>query len=196
MTNGDYRKRLAATLADVGVGTDPDTLDRIFTKLMRIRQTHIARVGATVPGGGGRPSEALLKVAAALHEWVPPPAEYHAWTVEQVMIHQFDPVKMEAIDWLKRATKEAIEQIETARPKVRTETPTTTLLRLLYHLYQDETGKSGLTDGGPAHRFVAGCARIVYHSANVPETGFRQRLQAERQGKSPKNKNPGSNLQK
>jgi hypothetical protein len=179
MTHEFDRQRLAAALSTVNVRTDVATLDRIYRKLMELRRDYIWRISRKMPGGGAEPSKELVRVNAALRKWLPPPspASHSQWfTTEHCLVHQFDEVKMAALIWLRDATTQVIERLESNNTeKTKNENPTTRLLRELYFIYREETGKSGIYNGGPAHRFVQECAAIVYSSVVVPK-GFQQRL--------------------
>jgi len=147
-----------ATLIEAGVTVDGIGEEQVkawYCRLHRIWQDHRARRGKMVAGGGGAPSKALLKVNSALREWLRPPGTSgQAFTVEQCLIHRFDPVKMEAMIWLKEATKETIERLDIQRKGVRGDSLTTSLLLELYYFYTEVTHKDGLSDGGPAYRFM------------------------------------------
>src|SRR5947209_8725969 len=101
-----------ATLIEAGVaidGTAGEQIDAWYTRFEKLWWDHRQRRGRKLPGGGAAPSKALLDVNAALLEWLRPPAEYgQRVTTEQAQIHQFDPVKMEAMWWLRDATTDAI----------------------------------------------------------------------------------------
>jgi hypothetical protein len=73
-----------------------------------------------------------------------------------------------------------IEQLEeeSRKPPGKGEDPLTAFCVALYVLYSEVTGKKGLTDDGPAYRFVRDCAAIVDPRIVVPARGFRQRIQA------------------
>jgi hypothetical protein len=174
------RTRLALALSAAGTRADPDTLDRVADKLHKLRWDYFHRRGRRVPGGGGRPSKELLEVNAALRKWLketPGARDGLSFNMEQCLIHQFDEVKMYAMIWLRDATTQAIERLESDRDRYRTEDPETTLQLELVYLYRDETGSQGITDGGPAHRFVIECAAIVCDTVVVPGVGFRQLMQ-------------------
>jgi hypothetical protein len=150
--------RLALALSAAGTRADPDTLDRVAAKLSKLRWDYFFHMGRRVPGGGWRPSKELLEVNAALRKWLKETRGARdglSFNVEQCLIHEYDEVKMYAMIWLRNATTQAIERLDSDRGRYRTEDPETTLQLELVYLYRDETGRQGITDGGPAHRFVS-----------------------------------------
>jgi hypothetical protein len=58
------------------------------------------------------------------------------------------------------------------------EHPKTTFLTDIYYLYIAVGGSGGLSDGGPAHCFLAKCTELVDPKMLIPKTGFRQLIQA------------------
>jgi hypothetical protein len=147
-----------ATLIEAGVaidGTAGEQIDAWDARFHKLWWDHRGRRGKKSPGGGAAPSKALLAVNAALFEWLGPPEEYsYQITTEQAQIHQFDPVKMEAMLWLRDATTDAIKRLKDQRKGVREETVNTRLFLELYWFYTDVTGAKKLSDTGPAFRFI------------------------------------------
>jgi hypothetical protein len=147
-----------ATLIEAGVAIDGiagEQIDAWEARFHKLWWDHRGRRGKKFPGGGAAPSKALLDVNAALLEWLGPPHEYmQPVTTEQGQIHQFDPVKMEAMWWLRDATTDAIKRLRGQRKGVREETVNTRLFLELYWFYIDVTGTKKLSDTGPAFRFI------------------------------------------
>ena len=188
------RMALAAALADAGAKTDEESLQRVHRELWRIRWNYIDRIAKKMPGGGGRPSKKLVKLNKALIQWLGAPYNEgyeQTFTVEHVLVHGFDDLKIAAMNWLRDRTTEVVGELESTRPQVRTENATTTLMYDLLSLHREETGVQSYSDGGPAHEFVKACAAIVYTGVVVPAEGFRQlmdEVEARRRKKSTTNR--------
>jgi hypothetical protein len=131
-----------------------------FDRFISVGLLHIA----------GEPSKELLKVNAALCEWLSPDPDMTTWPAEQVLIHEIDPTKIVAMLWLRRVTTELIEHLQKKRS--RGDSKKTKLLLQLYYLYIDVTGKKALHDGGAAHQFVKTFAAEIDQQVDVPEKGF------------------------
>ena len=59
------------------------------------------------------------------------------------------------------------------KPKGNPEKPLTAFFVSLIELYRLITGEEGISDGGPAWRFVRDCAALVDPNIVVPESGFQ-----------------------
>jgi hypothetical protein len=116
---------------------------------IQLRNFRAALAGRWPTDVGHGPSKELLNVNAALSEWLRSGPQ----SIEVSLITQYDHTKIETLLWLREATTELIERLQSQRKGSRTESVNTRLLRELYDLYVDITGKEGLWDTGPAHRF-------------------------------------------
>jgi hypothetical protein len=107
--------------------------------------------------GRAKPSRELQKLNKALLDW----SCSDAWKWEVFLICRFDNLKLSAIEWFSMAVGEAIDSLESGRKRTRQEDPKTGLFVDLYRGYTELSGKTGLSDEGPAIRFIAECAAIV-----------------------------------
>jgi hypothetical protein len=176
MTTVYDREWFKATLIEAGIaidGTAEEQIDAWHSRFRRLSWDHRGRRGKKLPGGGEAPSKALLDVNAALLKWLGPPEEYgQGFTTEQCQIHQFDPVKIEAMLWIRDATTEAITRLKAQRKGAREETVNTRLYLELYLFYNDITGEEKLSDTGPAFRFITTFSEKIDALAVFKKTRF------------------------
>ena len=114
------------------------------------------------------PSKKLRKLHEALSEWV----DDHSLEAFELSVWYGGK---DEITRLSQTVDRLIKHKESrTRPKGKQEAPLTTFFVSLYGLYIAVSGKVGLTDGGPAYRFVRDCAALV--GVHVPESGFAMRI--------------------
>jgi hypothetical protein len=139
------------------------------------------------------PSKELRELNAALGKWLRSPN----CSPEKMLLHfMFNergvPLKkpksktfVEPIaEQLFNASTELIDQLEATNKKTRFMSAATKLQLDLYYLYVEITGKDGLSDGGPAHRFVKTFAAEIDESVDVPEKGWADLIRKARNRKS------------
>ena len=92
------------------------------------------------------------------------------WDVTTVF-YAFDPEIPTIIRRLSDATEQAIEflKLEKGRRKVRGDDPETMLFIDMRDLYVGLSGKTGISDDGPLHRFATACARLIDQNIVLPQ---------------------------
>jgi hypothetical protein len=90
--------------------------------------------------------------------------------------HRHRGITVEGITKLAKHVDWAIAEqswIQSRKPKGNPEKPLTAFFVSLIELYRLITGEEGISDGGPAWRFVKDCAALADPNIVVPERGFQ-----------------------
>jgi len=167
---------IGANVANIAEEQTNVWLTRVLLVWIEYRAGQVAFERPVVAG----PSKELLEVNAALGKWLNSPTSLNEQLFLGRLIDQLVPEKpkSEILEWtnvaaeLFNATAELIDDLEAIKKKTRGESAETRLQLELYYLYVDVTGEDGLSDGGPAHRFVKTFAAEIDGSVDVPGKGF------------------------
>jgi hypothetical protein len=116
------------------------------------------------------PSEELRDLHKALLKW----NDNHSWREATEL--SLWPYGAGGITELAQAVDRFIKHHDRTTPRGNQQKPLTTFQARLHGLYIAVSGKEGLKDGGPAHRFVKECAAIA--GVRVPESGFASLIRA------------------
>jgi hypothetical protein len=154
---------IGANVASISEEQTNVWLTRVLLVWIEYRAGQVAFERPVVAG----PSKELLEVNAALGKWLNSPTSLH----EKLFLRRLKGWMNVAAE-LFNATAELIDDLETIKKKTRGESAETRLQLELYYLYVDVTGEDGLSDGGPAHRFVKTFAAEIDGSVDVPGKGF------------------------
>ena len=107
------------------------------------------------------------------------------WATEP-LLYAFEAETAQIIKRLSRAVQHGIDFIhsEKERRKVRGDNPETTLYIDLRDVYFGLSGKTGISDAGPLHRFADACARLIDPNIVLPQAqSLRKAL--KRRAKAP-----------
>jgi hypothetical protein len=164
-----YRERLAAALKAGRIPADEDTISRVDLWLFSLFFAYrVLKKGYEI--GFAKPSRELKNVCKALREWIN--SDSGNW--EAHMIKTEYGYKMSSVDEFLESAEKLVGLLESEKKRVRQENLETYLFFELYRGYIELSGKKGLSDDGPAIRFVTKCASIV--NVAVPR-GLRRRIQ-------------------
>jgi hypothetical protein len=135
------------------------------------------------------PSKELRELNAALGKWLRSPN----CSLEKMLLHfmfkeRGVPLKKPKsktfvkpiAEQLFNASTELIDQLEATKKKTRFMSAATILQLDPYYLYVEITGKDGLSDGGPAHRFVKTFAAEIDESVEVSKKGWADLIRKAR----------------
>ena len=172
------RQQVAAALEAGKISADEDAISHldkwlyICEHLYRLpsRRRHPPtgyRYIETVRCGG--PSKEIKKLHKARHAWLNSEND----EVEVALLYGSNPSFLYSLSATYMSVSKAITWLELAA-KNHEQQVTTAFFIALYKKWGDLSGKRGLSDGGPAIRFMARCASIV--DVPVPK-GLRRRVQ-------------------
>jgi hypothetical protein len=163
------REQLVTALQEAGNSADDDMIWHLEHWLYMLRfKYQVAAKGYVI--GHAKPSRELKNLNRALLEWT----ESDNWEWEANSIHRLDDLKLSAMEWFSRSVSEFVTRLESAKRNTRGEDLRTSFFIELYKKYVELSGNKGLSDDGPAIRFITQCASIL--NVTVPQA-VRRRIQ-------------------
>ncbi len=89
----------------------------------------------------------------------------------EALLYALESEAPEIINWLAGAVQNRITFLknEKKQPRVRTDDPETTLFMDLRDLYVRLSGKTGISEDGPLHRFAKACTKLIDISIILPQ---------------------------
>jgi hypothetical protein len=145
-----------------------DDVAQLDRKLSSLQRAYRLKKRKWCLGATGASSK-LQTLESTLKEWLND-EECH-W--ELTLLRNRHNIEVITVLGLADAISETVRLIKSQRKPRRPESPATALFVDLYCVYTSETGKTGLSDCGPAIRFVTECAKLTDPNIIIP-TGLRQ----------------------
>jgi hypothetical protein len=171
------RKRLTTALTASGISADEETISKVDAWLYRlILKYSLAERGYIGIERRPKPSRELKNLNKAFQDWL----DSENREFEEGLFQSFGPLKLTQsptvmIAIVYRTISETVTYLEAAeRNPRRTESLETSFFIELYNGYVELSGKKGLSDNGPAIRFITECASML--GVVVPQA-IRRRIQ-------------------
>jgi len=165
---------LKTTLSEAGIDTDHATIERVSARMHRLVVEHRNRE-FRFGRGLAKASQELRDLYMALATWLR--SNSGECVFEQTLLNNYDGGEnFKPAYRLLVAIQDVINQREAEWSAHRQEASTTTLMLEMYYLYVELTGEYGLSDGGPAYRFVSECVKLYISDFVVKKKGFADLL--------------------
>jgi hypothetical protein len=168
------RELLVTALEAVGIRADEETMSKVECWLNLILFVYQTRKNG-FDLGRSKPSKELKNLDKALREWI----NYDRWRWEASLLARGSSsptpsAAAAAVESFSTSISDVILLFESVRKPTRQEDLETDLARDLYWGYTELSGQKGLSDDGPAIRFIKSFFSIL--NVAVPED-FRRRLE-------------------